>query len=88
MQLINQCMKPDNPVSGFTTVCRSIEAPFGTMFLDEIGELGMNPQKKLLRFLQEREITRIGGIARIKNVRIVAATHHDLEQEVLVKKFR
>ena len=61
----------------------------GTVFLDEIGELDMNLQKKLLRFLQEREIMRVGGIARIKlNIRIVAATNKDLEQEVLAKNFR
>jgi len=61
----------------------------GTVFLDEIGELDMNLQKKLLRFLQEREILRVGGIARIKlNIRIVAATNKDLEQEVLAKNFR
>jgi two-component system, NtrC family, response regulator AtoC len=61
----------------------------GTVFLDEIGELDLNLQKKLLRFLQEREIMRVGGIARIKlNVRIVAATNKDLEQEALAKNFR
>jgi DNA-binding NtrC family response regulator len=61
----------------------------GTVFLDEIGELDKNLQKKLLRFLQEREIMRVGGSASIKlNVRIVAATNKDLEQEVLAKNFR
>ncbi|MHB8880660.1 MAG: sigma-54-dependent transcriptional regulator [Thermodesulfovibrionales bacterium] len=61
----------------------------GTVFLDEIGELDMNLQKKLLRFLQEREILRVGGSQRIKlNVRIVAATNKDLEQEVRDKRFR
>lgn len=61
----------------------------GTVFLDEIGELDMNLQKKLLRFLQEREILRVGGSERIKlNVRIVAATNKDLEQEVRDKRFR
>jgi DNA-binding NtrC family response regulator len=61
----------------------------GTVFLDEIGELDLNLQKKLLRFLQEREILRVGGAARIKlNVRIVAATNKDLEQEVAAKRFR
>ena len=61
----------------------------GTVFLDEIGELDLQLQKKLLRFLQEREILRVGGTARIKlNVRIVAATNKDLEQEVREKRFR
>jgi len=61
----------------------------GTVFLDEIGELDLQLQKKLLRFLQEREILRVGGTARIKlNVRIVAATNKDPEQEVQEKRFR
>jgi DNA-binding NtrC family response regulator len=61
----------------------------GTVFLDEIGELDLNLQKKLLRFLQEREILRVGGANRIKlNVRIVAATNKDLDQEVAGKRFR
>jgi DNA-binding NtrC family response regulator len=61
----------------------------GTVFLDEIGELDVNLQKKFLRFLQEREILRVGGVNRIKlNVRIVAATNKDLEQEVKEKRFR
>jgi len=61
----------------------------GTVFLDEIGELDLNLQKKLLRFLQEREILRVGGSSRIKlNVRIVAATNKDLDSEVLEKRFR
>lgn len=61
----------------------------GTVFLDEIGELDLNLQKKLLRFLQERDIQRVGGSSRIKlNVRIVAATNKDLEQEVRERRFR
>ncbi len=61
----------------------------GTVFLDEIGELDLNLQKKLLRFLQEREILRVGGVARIKlNVRVVAATNKDLERAVQEKQFR
>ncbi|UCG78038.1 MAG: sigma-54-dependent Fis family transcriptional regulator [Nitrospirota bacterium] len=61
----------------------------GTVFLDEIGELDQNLQKKLLRFLQEREILRVGGTKRIKlNVRIIAATNKDLEAEVKENRFR
>jgi len=61
----------------------------GTVFLDEIGELDMALQKKLLRFIQEREILRVGGMARIKlDVRIIAATNKELELEVREKRFR
>ncbi len=61
----------------------------GTVFLDEIGELSINVQKKLLRFLQEREILRVGGKDRIKvDVRIIAATNRDLEAEVKKGNFR
>jgi len=61
----------------------------GTVFLDEIGDLDQDLQKKLLRFLQEREILRVGGTGRIKlNVRIIAATNKDLEHEVGAKNFR
>jgi DNA-binding NtrC family response regulator len=65
------------------------QADSGTVFLDEIGELDLQLQKKLLRFLQEREILRVGGSARIKlNIRIVAATNKDLDHEVREKRFR
>jgi two-component system response regulator AtoC len=61
----------------------------GTLFLDEIGELSINIQKKFLRFLQEREILRIGGKSRIKvDVRIIAATNRDLEAEIKKGAFR
>ncbi len=61
----------------------------GTVFLDEVGELSPNIQKKLLRFLQEREILRVGGKNRIKvDVRITAATNRDLEAEVKRGNFR
>jgi two-component system response regulator AtoC len=65
------------------------EADKGTLFLDEIGELDINLQAKLLRVLQEREITRVGGNAVTKiNVRIVVATHKNLLDEVKNKNFR
>ncbi len=65
------------------------EAEGGSIFLDEIGEMDPNLQAKLLRVLQEREITRIGGNQIIKlDVRIIAATHRDLAEEVKGGKFR
>ncbi|MEN2985290.1 MAG: sigma-54 dependent transcriptional regulator, partial [Thermodesulfovibrionaceae bacterium] len=61
----------------------------GTLFLDEIGELPMSLQKKLLRFLQEREIQRIGSTQRIKiDVRVISATNKDLETAVKEGNFR
>ncbi|MFI5153889.1 MAG: sigma-54-dependent transcriptional regulator [Chitinophagales bacterium] len=65
------------------------EADKGTLFLDEIGELDINLQAKLLRVLQEREITRIGGNSVTPiNVRIIVATHKNLLDEVKNKNFR
>ncbi|HET6542691.1 MAG TPA: sigma-54 dependent transcriptional regulator [Chryseolinea sp.] len=65
------------------------EAEGGTIFLDEIGEMDPNLQAKLLRVLQEREITRIGGNAVVKlDVRVIAATHKDLAEEVKTTRFR
>ncbi len=65
------------------------EAEGGTIFLDEIGEMDPNLQAKLLRVLQEREVTRIGGNQVIKlDVRILAATHKDLSEEVKAGRFR
>jgi len=60
-----------------------------TLFLDEIGELPLELQVKLLRVIQEREFERVGGTTTIKvDVRIVAATNRDLEKEVEEGKFR
>ena len=61
----------------------------GTVFLDEIGELPMEMQAKLLRFLQEGHIERLGSSGPIDvDVRILAATNRDLESEVREKRFR
>jgi transcriptional regulator with PAS, ATPase and Fis domain len=60
-----------------------------TLFLDEIGELNVNMQAKVLRTLQEREIRRVGGREDLKvDVRIIAATNKDLEAEVKEGDFR
>lgn len=65
------------------------QANNGTIFLDEIGELPLDSQVKLLRVLQEKEIQRLGGNKTIKiNVRIVAATNRSLEKEVAEGRFR
>ncbi|RKE81222.1 MULTISPECIES: sigma-54 dependent transcriptional regulator [unclassified Chryseobacterium] len=65
------------------------QANEGTIFLDEIAELDLNIQSKLLRALQEREITRVGGKQKIElNVRIITATHKNLAQEVKKGNFR
>ena len=65
------------------------QAQGGTLFLDEIGEMPMHLQSKLLRVLQERQLTRLGGQATIQlNVRIVAATNKDLKKAIVEREFR
>jgi transcriptional regulator with PAS, ATPase and Fis domain len=65
------------------------QADEGTIFLDEIGEMPIDMQVKLLRVLQEKEIEPIGGKSSVKvNVRIVAATNRNLEKEVAEARFR
>lgn len=61
----------------------------GTIFLDEIAEMDMNLQAKLLRVIQERELSRVGGNEVIKlDVRIIVATNKDLAEEVKKRNFR
>ncbi len=65
------------------------EAGEGTIFLDEIGEMDINMQSKLLRVLQERELTRVGGSGVVKvNCRVLSATHKDMAEEVRKGTFR
>ena len=78
----------------FTHAIRSKPGRFelgdtGTVFLDEIGEMDLPLQVKILRVLQEREIERVGGTGiRKVDVRIIAATNRDLEEEVKAGRFR
>lgn len=65
------------------------EANHGSIFLDEIGELSLTTQAKLLRVLQEKEIVRVGGTTPIPiDVRIIAATNANLEKKITDKTFR
>jgi transcriptional regulator with GAF, ATPase, and Fis domain len=65
------------------------EADGGTLFLDEIGEMSPQAQVRLLRVLQDGELTRIGGSEVVKtDVRVIAATNVDLEQAIEVGRFR
>lgn len=65
------------------------QADGGTIFLDEIAELDLNHQSKLLRVLQEREVTRVGGKKAINfSIRLIIATHKNLKEEVKKGNFR
>lgn len=65
------------------------QANGGTLFLDEIGDMSLSAQAKVLRALQENQITRVGGDKSIKvNVRVVAATNKDLKSEIEQGNFR
>jgi len=64
------------------------QANEGTIFLDEIGELPLEMQVRFLRVLQEKEIEPIGGKIKKVNVRVIAATNRDLEEEVAASRFR
>ncbi len=61
----------------------------GTVFMDEIGDLPLSLQAKLLRFMEEKAFKRVGGVRDyVVDVRIIAATNKDLEQEVRMERFR
>ena len=65
------------------------QADGGTIFLDEIGDMSLSAQSKVLRALQENKITRVGGEKEIPvNVRVIAATNKNLKEEILKKAFR
>ncbi len=65
------------------------EANGGTIFLDEVAELDLSVQSKLLRVLQEREVVRVGGNENVKlDVRLIVATHKSLSEEVKKNNFR
>ncbi|HOP13572.1 sigma-54 dependent transcriptional regulator [Lentimicrobium sp.] len=65
------------------------EANHGTIFLDEIGDMDLNMQSKLLRVLQEEEVVRVGGNENVKlDVRVIVATHKNLQELVRKGEFR
>ena len=81
-------------ISEFTSAIKQRKGKFeladgGTIFLDEIGDMSLSAQAKVLRALQENRITRVGGDKSIAvNVRVLAATNKDLQQEVKGGNFR
>ncbi|MFQ6104647.1 MAG: sigma-54-dependent transcriptional regulator [Candidatus Glassbacteria bacterium] len=100
---INSAALPENLIESelfghergaFTGASRTHKGAFelaagGTLFLDEIGELPPPAQAKLLRVIEERRVTRLGGERTIKvNARVVAATNRDLESEMEAGRFR
>jgi two-component system nitrogen regulation response regulator NtrX len=65
------------------------QADKGTLFLDEIGDMSLAAQAKVLRVLQDGEVTRIGGSKRVQvDVRVLAATNKNLEEEIAAGRFR
>jgi len=78
----------------FTGAIKTVEGRFalangGTLLLDEVSEMGIGMQAKLLRVLQEREFEKLGGRETIKiDIRIVATTNRDLKKEIKEKNFR
>ncbi len=65
------------------------QADGGTLFLDEIGDMSLDAQSKVLRVLQENQITRVGGTELIDvDVRVLCATNRDLEKEIRENRFR
>jgi two-component system nitrogen regulation response regulator GlnG len=72
-----------------TTIGKFQQADGGTMFLDEVGDMDLNLQAKLLRVIQEKEFYRVGGRDPIRvEVRIIAATHQNLALAVTQRRFR
>ncbi|MBI3329419.1 MAG: nitrogen regulation protein NR(I) [Nitrospinae bacterium] len=72
-----------------TTLGKFQQADGGTIFLDEVGDMDLNLQAKLLRVLQEKEFHRVGGREPMRvDVRVIAATHQDLGRAVAEKRFR
>ncbi len=80
----------------FTGACRFYDkmglmefAHGGTLFLDEIGDMPLSTQAKLLRALQNQEVTRVGSVTPRKvDVRVIAATNRDVQDLIAQKQFR